>query len=109
MQNEINSANTGAGFLIRNGRTGEECYLVDVGKDIPRDLEAEAFGDSAPKRGRKWKCVESREKIAPKSTTTSIWTQDETLAMYFGSRAEAQDLIKNWHVLQMAGAYVVQA
>ena len=110
MNNEINSANQGTGYLIRNGRTKEECYLQSIGKDPARNPVYDFLtGREIPKkRNRKWKCVESREEIGPKTTATSRWTADETKAMYFGSRAEAEELIQKWKVLKMARAYVVQ-
>ena len=110
MKSETNSANSGAGFLIRNGRTKEECYLRSVGYDpVKGILVKDEFGQRlVPKKGRKWKCVESRQEIRPKSTTTAIWTRDETQAMYFGSRAEAQKLIDKWLVLRLANPTIVQ-
>ena len=110
MKNEINSANQGTGYLIRNGRTKEECYLQSIGKDPARNPVYDYLTGrevSMPKK-RKWKCVESREEIGPRTTITSRWTADETKAMYFGSRAEAEKTILKWKVLQMAKAFVVQ-
>ena len=109
MKSKTNSANSGAGFLIRNGRTKEEVYLMSVGKDKAKD-RMEFGSDQEPilRKGRKWKCVESIEEIMPKSTTTAIWTRDETQAMYFGSRVEAQKLIDKWLVLRLANPTIVE-
>lgn len=101
------SANQGAGYLIRNGRTAEECYLKSVMKDRVRDPLLEAGFDWKKTKRRKRRPEKKQEEL-PDTCATAIWTMDETQALYFGSRAEAQELIDGWNVLKLARAVVIQ-
>ena len=101
------SANQGAGYLIRNGRTAEECYLKCILKDRNRDIVLEEGFDWKKKRTRKRRPEKKPEELS-EICATAVWMTDETQATYFSSRAEAQKLIDQWHVLQMARAVVIQ-
>ena len=101
------SANQGAGYLIRNGRTQEECYLKCILKDRNRDIVLEEGFDWKKKRTRKRRPEKKPEELS-EICATAVWMTDETQATYFSSRAEAQKLIDQWHVLQMARAVVIQ-
>ena len=86
-----------AEYLIKHTGMQEEYYLKDVTKERLKDPEP-----VHSHKGRKWKCVESREEITPRGENVATWTQDETQAQYFGSRKEAEKLIKKWPVLRFA-------
>ena len=101
------SANQGAGYLIQNGRTQEECYLKCILKDRNRDIVLEEGFDWKKKKARKRRPEKKPEELS-EICATAVWMTDETQATYFSSRAEAQKLIDQWHVLQMARAVVIQ-
>lgn len=101
------SANDGAGYLIRNGRTKEECYLKDVRTERGRDLISEYTfqlpGSRPPKRRKK-----KEEEETPEACAVATWTTDETQAMYFDTMRDAQKLIEKWSVLRMAKPTIVR-
>ena len=101
------SANQGAGYLIRNGRTQEECYLKAIQKDRNRDPLLEEGFDWKKKKTRKRRPEKAPEEL-PDTCITAIWTMDETQAKYFSSAAEAQQLIDRTKILQRAHARVIQ-
>ena len=98
-------------YLIKNGRTKEECYLKSIGTEKIRDVLLEyAYGQSlgekkTKSRKREW----IREEEKPKGQSVATWTEDETQAMYFGSVIEAQRVIDRWPVLKMAKATIISA
>lgn len=102
------SANSGAGYLIRNGRTKEEVYLKDIRNERYRDPMAETefhLDGSRPMRRRK---KAETEKAAPENCAVATWTPDETQAMYFPTLREAEKTIERWHELRMARATIVR-
>lgn len=84
-----------AEFIIKNGAIKEDYYLKSVTMDHPRNQDPAVWG--TPKgRGRKWKRESDAERQRPKGDVTATWTTDETKAMYFRSRKEAQGMIDKW-------------
>lgn len=98
-------------YLIKNGRTKEECYLKSIATEKSRDVLLEyKYGQNLgnkKKRSRKREWIREEEK--PQGQTVATWTEDETQAMYFGSMIEAQRVIDRWRVLQWARATIVSA
>lgn len=84
-----------AEYLIKHSQLNEEYYLKSVQRERSNEPEYK-------KRGTKWKNAESRDEIIPKGASTAIWTKDETLARYFQSRKEAENVIKAHPVLRFA-------
>lgn len=107
---QAGGASQGTGWLIRNGRTAEECYLKDIRKERYRDplFEIE-YGTPARERGRKRKHAEERQEDMPEPCAVATWTMDETQAIYYASAAEARKVIASWPLLQKARAKVIQA
>ena len=104
------SANAGAGFLIRNGRTKEEAYLKSIRKERKTSwMESPVGQQEVPdsKKARRRGEIEPEDE-APQLCAVATWTMDEEQAMYFGSRAEAEKMIQKWPVLQHARAEVIQ-
>ena len=100
----------GGEFLIRNGQTKEECYLKSIRNEKSRDLLLDyAYGQNMgnlPKKSRKGA---KKEDTTSRGEAVATWTEDETQAMYFRSRIEAQRVIDRWRVLQWAKATIVSA
>ena len=104
---QVVSANNGAGFLIRNGRTKEEVYLKSIRKERSRDLQMEYEfhmpNGNAPRRKKRKEKEEIQAMCA-----VSTWTADETQAMYFDTRKDAERMIESWDLLKHAHAEIIQ-
>ena len=103
------SANQGAGYLIRNGRTQEECYLKCILKDRNRDIVLEEGFDWKKKRTRKRRPEKKPEELS------EIFRANAKKSQYVKSSLirrihieEAQELIDGWNVLKLARAVVIQ-
>lgn len=101
------SANDGAGYLIRNGRTKEEVYLKSVSRERMREIMAE-YEFHLPKGRKPRKKKQKPEEGTQEYGATATWTEDETAAMHFETMREAQQLIDKWSILRMAGATIVK-
>lgn len=86
-----------AEYLIKHTGMQEEYYLKEVRRERSKDLQPIVH-----KRGRKWKCVKSEDEITPRGESIATWTPDETMAQYFRSRKEAENMIIRNPVLRFA-------
>ena len=103
------SANSGAGYLIKNGRTREEVYLKEIRTERVRNIAMEnEFHLEGSGKARRRKRKEEQEKKAPDSCAVATWTKDETQEMYFPTLREAEKTIERWHVLRMARPTIVR-
>lgn len=110
MDNYTGKSENGQEWLIRNGRTKEECYLRMIRKERKSSWAEDPVGSLQIQKKKK---ASRRSEVLPEETAPGLcavatWTMDETQAMYFRSEAEALALIEQWPVLKKAKARPVQ-